>query len=332
MLALDGKWIWDFWLARDADTWHAYFLQADRRLGDPELRHWNVSYGHATSTDLKSWVHLGTCFRPSDGPAWDDKATWTGSVVRDDDGLWHLFYTGSSKAENGLKQRIGHATSTDMHDWRRVGDGLVLDVDTRWYEDYTPDHWHDRAMRDPWVMRDPDSDGWLMYFTARVPGVDEPNAGGAIGFARSSDLDSWTLEPPAFVGGFGQLEVPQVFAHQGKWYCVFSTAAEHWSKATVAAAPSAPETGTHYLIADHPAGPWQLAPLPFLDGGNPPRRYAGKIVLLDTGPALMAFDHTGPDGRFVGVVGDPVPLKVDGGGLFAIDASGLHPASTATVR
>lgn len=319
MLALEDKWIWDFWLAQDGETWHAYFLQADRNLKDPELRHWNVSYGHATSRDLRTWRHLGTCFRPALSPAWDDKTTWTGSVVQDDGGLWHLFYTGSSQAEHGLKQRIGHATSADMHNWRRVGDGLALDIDTRWYEEYTPDRWHDRAMRDPWVMRDPDGDGWLMYFTARVPGVAEANAGGAIGFARSGDLMTWTAEPPVFVGGFGQLEVPQVFAYRGKWYCVFSTAAEHWSAATLAKAPTALATGTHYLIADHPTGPWHLAPLPFLDGSNPPRRYAGKIVFLESGPALMAFRHTAPDGSFIGVVGEPLPLRSSADGLFVLE-------------
>ena len=76
-------------------------------------------------------------------------------MVRGDDGLWHLFYTGTNHAEDGLKQRIGHATSTDLHNWSRVGDGLALDIDER-YEDYAPGHWHDQAMRDPWVMRDPE--------------------------------------------------------------------------------------------------------------------------------------------------------------------------------
>lgn len=308
MLALDGKWIWDFWLAQNHGVWHAYFLQADKSLVNPELRHWNVSYGHATSNDLRNWTHLGTCFTPSRSPAWDDMATWTGSVVQGDDGQWHLFYTGSTKAENGLKQRIGHATSTDMHNWRRVGDGFALDIDMRWYEEYTPSQWHDRAMRDPWVMRDPGGDGWLMYFTARIPGVAEPNDGGAIGFARSPDLMTWTLHPPVFTGGFGQLEVPQVFAHQGRWYCLFCTAADHWSAANASAVPSGPVTGTHYLIADRPEGPWRLAPFPFLDGNNPPRRYAGKIVVMDGGLSMMAFQHSGPDGTFIGTVGDPLPI------------------------
>ncbi|MEM9341641.1 MAG: hypothetical protein AAGA87_01210 [Pseudomonadota bacterium] len=56
--------MWDSWFARDGDLWHAYYLQADKSIGDPEQRHWNVSYGHATSRDLVTWDHLGTCFTP----------------------------------------------------------------------------------------------------------------------------------------------------------------------------------------------------------------------------------------------------------------------------
>ena len=85
MLALKDRWIWDFWLARDGAHWHVFFLQAPKSIGDPELRHWNVSIGHATSDDLKNWSYRGTCFGPAAGPAWDDHTTWTGSVVRDDD-------------------------------------------------------------------------------------------------------------------------------------------------------------------------------------------------------------------------------------------------------
>jgi beta-fructofuranosidase len=314
-LSLPDKWIWDSWYHRDGDLWHAWFLQADRTLGDPDLRHWNVTQGHATSRDLRSWQHHGTCFAPAESPAWDDYTTWTGSVIRDAGGKWHLFYTGSSRAENGLRQRIGHATSDDGHGWRRVGDGLVLDLSGSDYEEYTPEGpWHDRAMRDPWVMPDPRGDGWLMYFTARVPGVEEPNAGGAIGFATSPDLEHWTLQPPVFSGGFGQLEVPQVFQLGGRWYCLFCTDAEHWSKAQAAAVPGGAVTGTHYLVAEDPRGPWRIAPGPFLDGAWPCRRYASRILDTGAGLVLLGFRHTGPDGRFIGDIADPASVCIDAQG------------------
>jgi beta-fructofuranosidase len=329
VLALKDKWIWDFWFVepKDADDgqWHVYFLQADKSLPDPHDRHRNVTQGHATSKDLVNWTHQGTGFAPSKTKAWDDWTTWTGSVVKDDTGLWHLFYTGTMRDLAGMHQRIGHATSKDMHSWQRVGKdghdkGLILDLTgptAEYYEEYTPGHWHDRAMRDPWVMKNPDG-GWMMYFTARVPGRKEPNNGGAIGFATSPDLITWTLQKPVYDGGdFGQLEVPQVFKRGSKWYCAFCTSSTHWSQQYQVQniMTKSPVTGTHYLMADHHMGPWKPAP-GFLDGAMPPNRYSGKIVEHKGKLWLLGFlDH--PDGKnFVGEVCDPVAISVDADGLL----------------
>lgn len=170
MLKVEGKWIWDSWYVEDRGTWHAFFLQADTSLGDPELRHWNVSHGHATSNDLENWSYEGTVFAPSPEPSFDDYTVWTGSVVRGDDGLWHMFYTGTSRAEAGLLQRIGHATSCNLSDWERKGVALdLLGPNAEHYEGHVPERWKDQSLRDPWVMRDPEGSGWLMFFTARSP-------------------------------------------------------------------------------------------------------------------------------------------------------------------
>jgi beta-fructofuranosidase len=321
VLAVKDKWIWDFWLARKGEEWHCYFLQADNTLADPELRHRNVTQGHAVSTDLINWEYLGTCFAPAAEPAWDDWTTWTGCVVKGERGLWHLFYTGTQHARQGLHQRIGHATSKDMHAWVRVGDGLCLDLDgpiAGQYEEHTSDHWHDRAMRDPWVMKDPEGKGWIMYFTARVPGRKEPNAGGAIGFATSPDLKTWTLQKPVYDGGdFGQLEVPQVFRHGKYWYMTFCTAAEHWSEAYRSFNPQTPVTGNHYLMAESHLGPW-TAPKPFLDGRNPCKRYAGKVIVDGEKLFLMGFLYYDAQGKFIGEISDPVPLAIDDNGLLTV--------------
>ena len=126
----------------------------------------------------------------------------------------------------------------------------------------------------------------MMFFTARSPGVAEPNAGGAIGFATSPDLYDWTLQPPVYAGGtFGQMEVPQVFEAGGRWYCLFCTDGSHYSEGLCAPPiPATPVQGTHYLVADDPRGPWEVAPGPFLDGDPAVNRYAARIVETDDGP------------------------------------------------
>jgi len=321
VFSLNDKWIWDFWLVKNAADWHMYFLQANNTLPDPEMRHRNVTQGHAVSQDLVNWTFKGTCFEPAKTKSWDDWTTWTGSTLQGPDGIWHLFYTGTSHENEGLHQRIGHATSTDMHSLVRVGDGLCLDLvgpNAHLYEEYSPGHWHDRAMRDPWVMKNPDGEGWIMYFTARVPGRSEPNAGGAIGFATSSDLYTWTLQPPIYTGGdFGQLEVPQVFKFGEHWYCTFCTLDFQWAEGYKKYNPQTPVSGSSYLIAKSHLGPWTAA-RPFLDGRNPCNRYAGKIIERDGKLSIMGFIQFDEAGKFIGKISDPVPLGTNADGTLSV--------------
>jgi beta-fructofuranosidase len=317
-LKLNDKYIWDFWHFEEAGEQHLFFLQADRSIGNPDLRHWNVSVGHAVSTDLRNWTPLGTAFGPSASPAWDDYTTWTGSVIKVE-GRYHLFYTGTSLAENGMRQRIGHATADSINGpWTRVGSGLALDLDERYYEEYAEGRWHDRALRDPWVLPEKIDGQYHMFYTARRN--DGPlYERGVIGHAISPDLVNWTATEPVYQGGhYGQLEVPQVFERDGRWYCVFCNVAAHWSEAMRAQYNGgAGASGTHYLVADNPLGPWQPAQ-GFLDGELPCRRYAGKILRdpLTGGDSLMAFEDTGADGQFVGQIGDPIPLHMEQGRYF----------------
>jgi beta-fructofuranosidase len=316
LLYLRDKWIWDSWYIQDEEmVWHVFFLQADKTLGDPEQRHWNVSHGHATSRDLSHWMYHGTVFGPSDEPAFDDFTTWTGCVIRTAE-TWTMFYTGTSRAEDGLVQRIGRATSPDLSTWTR--EGLALDFNcpgAEHYEGHVPGRWKDSSLRDPWVISDPDGSGWLMFFTSRSPLPDETNASGAVGLARSPDLVDWTLHPPVYIGTAGELEVPQVFEREGRWYCLFCTTAHYWSDAMRAA--HLPTNGTHYLVADHPIGPWSLGPMPFLDGTPDCDRYAGRILRHHDRDLFIAFNKGSPE-CFAGTLCDPIAVTVHPDGILSL--------------
>ena len=96
MLSLPDSWVWDFWFADDGERYHLFFLRASRALRDPDLRHRRASLGHAVSTDLRRWTLRADALVAADAPAPDDRAIWTGCVVRPSGGPWHLFYTGAT--------------------------------------------------------------------------------------------------------------------------------------------------------------------------------------------------------------------------------------------
>lgn len=318
MLSLKDHWVWDSWYLRQGDLWHCWYLKAPKSIGDPAQRHWNVAQGHAVSEDLINWRDHTTALEPSPAPGWDDYTTWTGSVLKGDDGAFHYFYTGSSRSEDGMVQRIGHAVGDDLEHWERVGDGQCLDLvgpNAHLYETDWEGRWHDRAMRDPWVMKDPDGDGWLMYFTARAAEVVEMNAAGCIGFATSPDLYEWTLEPPVFTGGWGQLEVPQIFEYGDHWYCLFCMVEDHQSKACLEEhGPSG--RGNHYLMAENPRGPWRLPSGGFLDTAA--ERYAARIVERD-GLHILGFKDGELRGAFGGYIMDPHRVLCGADGTLTLE-------------
>lgn len=316
----DDRFVWDYWIVRDGADYHLFFLNAPRSIGDPDLRHWNVSIGHAVSQDLVHWQELPTALSPSEGPAFDDYTTWTGSVIRRPDGRWMLFYTGTCRAENGLKQRIGAAVSDDLVTFTRLPENPLLDVDTRWYEVLEAGLWHDQAWRDPWIFRVPGDDLWHMAFTAR--GLEGPAFGrGVVGHATSPDLVSWTVQPPiAAPGLYGQMEVPQIFERGGRWYMLFCLAHEHMEPGYVATGRPGVVTGTHYLMADDPLGPWRLPEDRFLVGDPVGRLYAGRITEAPDGALVfMGFENLDAEGRFVGGLSDPLPVTILDDGRLRVD-------------
>jgi beta-fructofuranosidase len=300
---LADSWVWDFWVVDDpsvpAPSYHLFFLHAPRSLGDPELRHVNGRVGHAVSPDLTRWTRLPDPLPPSPTGAYDDRATWTGSVVRGDDGTWRMFTSGISWAEEGRVQRIGRSTSRDLITWTR--DDLVLEADPRWYHrprGTGPDeHW-----RDPWLVRD-DEGLWHMYVTAQVPGE---RGHGVVGHAVSVDLDTWEVRPPLSepTGRFDQLEVVSLSRVEGRNVLLFSCLGTEMPL-------DGPGAGGVWAVpVDGPGSPVDVDAAVRLTSED---LYVGKVVTRRDGTSrFLAFENRSEDdGRFRGGVIDPVPVSWD---------------------
>ena len=313
-LKLEDKWVWDLWLAPEKvdGNWHIFFLQAPRALGDPDLRHANATVGHAISPDLINWTYVGDALVPSELGAWDDRAIWTGSVIKSDTGLWHMFYTGTNKSkENGFVQRIGVTTSTDLMSWEKK-EGFVTEADARWYEragqvmeekqEGAPS-WYEEAWRDPWVFKDTISNEWVMLITART-NSGPYDARGTIGVARSKDLLNWQVCAPLKVESeFGHYEVPQLMhSRDGELVISFCLASNNHATTRLARGERA-WMGNGIMRSSSFDGVWKIENEPFIEEPH----YAARIIYDDEKLIAMAWqNYVGTN--FQGFIDNPIDV------------------------
>jgi beta-fructofuranosidase len=178
--------------------------------------------------------------------------------VSEHEGTFHMLYTALSRAEDGHVQRTGHATSPDLITWTKDANNPVAEADPRWYE-------HDPASTNMVSWRDPKPvlvDGtWHAAVNARE------NHGpmlrrGCVGHFTSTDFQTWEVHPPLFAPGrFWDIECPQVFTVDGRWYLT---------------AGIMEERSQRYWMGDSPTGPWVQPP----DGGilASHGHYAGRVA------------------------------------------------------
>jgi len=262
---------------------------------------------------------LPEALAPGPRGAWDDLATWTGSVI-EHDRRWYMLYTGISRAEAGLIQRIGLAVSDDMMTWRKHPANPVIEADARWYELLDLTSWRDQSWRDPFLFRRPSDSAFHALITARSA-TGDPDGRGVVAHARSADLVRWEVLPPVTApGDFAQVEVPQLVELGGHRHILFSAHPEDHSRPRVSRLGPGQE-GTYTFTASasgeffHPSA----APVAPENGPLGPL-YAGKLAEAAPGDwRFLAFRAGAGDG-FVGEITDPLPAHQNPDGQLSITA------------
>ena len=309
-----AMWAWDFWFAKEGDTYHAFYLQAPWALGEPRLMHGNQHVGHASSQDLIHWTDLGPALVPIPD-TWNDRSIATGSVAKHD-GKWWMLFTGIGTKQCGL----GLAVSDDLMTWKKVGDGPVIPMgkpfDATWQGQ--PIQWF--AIADPYLY--PEAvDGWY-YVVINSQVVGAPIAeSGCLATMRSRDMKTW--EPAAVIsypGWVERQETPQIWHHGNRWYMYFGAAHDHGlsDKYKAEMPPEVVKSGIrvnciftseHFEGPFEPIGKWWLT---FPDGRF---GYIAKII-------------AGPDGKEVLLMADgaklsrpyPVSYAADGSVVLGVPA------------
>ena len=310
MLRLPESWVWDSWFVFDGENHHAFYLRASRALGDPNRRHRRPYIGHAISKDLKNWTTVQDAIAPSDPPAFDSCTNWTGSVVRGDDGMWWMYYTGTSLDNCMYVQTIGAAKSSDLMTWDKVSSEALVSADPAHYAPLDPGKAFDESFRDPWVFKHTDGK-WHMLITARSKDSElDLKDRGTLGHAISEDMLNWQVQPALIQGatGFGQMEVFQVEEVDGKPVLLWCCGEQELSQASKKKFGTG---GMFSVVGESVLGPFDTSKAVRFDH---PSIYAARIVSHEGAWHMLGFRNE-ENGSFVGELTDPIKVKLAGSGL-----------------
>ncbi|UYG17809.1 glycoside hydrolase [Brachybacterium huguangmaarense] len=233
-------WVGDVIPYMDGDTLRLYYLRESRTSPKP-----GTPWALATTQDLTTFEDRGVAL-VGGGPDAADFNAYTGSIVRDDDGLHHLFYTGQNPALTGEDGRplqvVMHATSPDLEAWTKLPDDTFGAS-----EGYETSDW-----RDPFVYRTSPDGPWQMILAARHDHGPSRRRG-LIARLTSTDLCRWEPTTPLWDPHQAIAhECPEIFRLGDWWYLVHSEFSDSFV--------------TRYRMSRSPEGPWISPALDTLDG------------------------------------------------------------------
>ena len=180
-----------------------------------------------------------------------DPALGTGSVMRDNEGLYHLFYTGHNDTGNGGqgKECVMHAISTDRENWEKQPEDTF----------FSPENYSKDDFRDPEVFWMEEEQCYWLLIAAR-----DNTEGGVVAKYTSDDLKTWEFAGNLFAPHDQyMLECPDLFKMGDTWYLTYS-----W------------DCVTYYAMSDSLNGPFTVPEDNVLDGTGF-IFYAAKTVELN---------------------------------------------------
>lgn len=229
-----------------------------------DLRDGNVGYhpwGLLRTEDFLTYEDAGIVLPYVEGADQQENALGTGCVMKDQNGLYHAFYTGHNDYRDP-KEAVMHATSSDMLNWTKIPEDTFTGGEKYSQTDF----------RDPYVFWVEEDQCYWMLVVTRTPET------GVIVKYTSTDLSKWKDEGIFFTDDMGygtNMECPSVLEYKGKWYLAFS---DQW-----------PERVVHYRVSDSLKGEFKKLDKDTIDGNG---FYAGRMETDGENLYLVGWNGT----------------------------------------
>ena len=228
-------WVGDLIPYWEDGTFYGFYLH-DPRIKDKEYAE-ETTWHLVTTKDFVNLDYKGESIRrgADDRP---NKNAYTGSVIKDSNGIYHAFYTAYNekfKINGKSIQSVMQATGSDLEHLETMEDFLFV-ADGVLYEEFD---W-----RDPFVFWNEEDGCYWMLLASRLKDSGALR-GGCIALCKSKDLINWSYEKPFYATQmYVTMECPEVFRMGEYWYLVYSTFSDCFT--------------THYRIAKSLDGPWMI--------------------------------------------------------------------------
>jgi beta-fructofuranosidase len=264
---------------------------------------------------MVEWEYVGLALtRGADGE-FDSQTLSTGSVIRRNGRFW-IAYSGIRKGENPPTRkvhRVGMAVSDDLYHWTKHERNPVNQRDPRFYERLGPVRRAYGQWRDPFLFDA--GDRVYQYVCARSWAPDRERRG-TVGLAASRDMANWQVGPPLQVEPVArELEVPQVYRIDRRYYLVFCTPISSLTTAFMQGFPGHLfRRGDYSMVGDSPSGPFEIHGTgEILAEDAVVKPYASRLVRWDGQWVLIGTVREGG----ATFLCDPIPVVADATGVHA---------------
>jgi len=268
--------VWDFWyfFKSETETFHVFFLNADRSLKANEEHHFSSEIGYATTRDFISFTWIDNNVLSARENEWFNTSIWTGDVVKVKNGFLMYFTSRDSSVDDGFTQNIGLAYSESIGSglWTPIPEFQLKPFPKHYTQKSNPDDVSIHAWRDPFLFLHEGIPHMLITAKSK-DGI--PGKNGCIACLRSinNSLLKWESLPPLYYPGYySEMEVSQVLMDKDDNYHLVFSSPPKWDFA-----PSTSHAGgLHSVVSKSPFGFLNKTPnvlLPFASN-----LYACRII------------------------------------------------------